>query len=800
MIEWMVSSSVLMIVIMTIRYFFRNRLSMRARYALWLLVAVRLLMPFSFPGSSFSVLNFPAVENMLAIQEAGSSGEKNRENQAEVPGGQQPDAEERVSGNGNPDKIPVMETVTAVPDPGRQRGEDRIPQAAVSRAFPWLAAKRMGRILPWIWILGIGVCSGIVLAANANYRKKMYRSRKKYDTGIPGRLPVYVSPLVTTPCLFGILHPAIYITARAARESGSLRYILCHENTHYRHRDNLWALVRMAAVCIHWYNPLVWLGAYLSRQDCELACDEETLKLLGERERIPYGRTLLDYSVQADMVFGRLQLSTTMSGGKKQLKERLLVIAIQQPRRYAGALAAAFVLALLVSAATFTGRAEGKEAQSAGTGETFLTGEAESPDAAMGENSGRETDDNQRTVGAGDDDAERVAFDLKEGESYVLKLGSEVLPDSGMYRTQWLELARIQDGREEVVQTLAADEIGVLYTGAWQQNLYEEGSMYGFSSEHENLYAKPLYQIEDAKERNGEIQFDASEGGILLADLNFDGYQDICLQGKTDGVNIPYYCFLWNPDEACLEPAYMIPNVRADREAQWIVSATREADGRDSVKYYRFDNDNLLHMVRYTEKNESPGAVFSSLDLTYCETSYSLPAVDEWDLGTVYGGALTERMVTWAKQALTELYEWTGTKLDTAYFSVTSFGDFSFGQNAGDLQASRTFYSRCYGDAAGFESVIRHMVLSTEREVWYSPVTQWKVPEDKDKMTDRQLVEWYFERSALTEGEVADSVQKTDDMDYVIRTESGLYYELTLEASTREVNQVYGPYEEFPVH
>ncbi len=92
------------------------------------------------------------------------------------------------------------------------------------------------------------------------------------------------------------------------------------------------------------------------------------------------------------------------------------------------------------------------------------------------------------------------------------------------------------------------------------------------------------------------------------------------------------------------------------------------------------------------------------------------------------------------------------------------------------------------------------MVLFTEREVWYSPVTQWKVPEDKDKMTDRQLVEWYFERSALTEGEVADSVQKTDDMDYVIRTESGLYYELTLEASTREVNQVYGPYEEFPVH
>ena len=65
-----------------------------------------------------------------------------------------------------------------------------------------------------------------------------------------------------------------------------MRYILAHENTHYRHGDNLWVVVRAACVCLHWYNPLVWLAACLSRQDGELACDERALEILGEEERI----------------------------------------------------------------------------------------------------------------------------------------------------------------------------------------------------------------------------------------------------------------------------------------------------------------------------------------------------------------------------------------------------------------------------------------------------------------------------------------------------------------------------------
>ena len=134
----------------------------------------------------------------------------------------------------------------------------------------------------------------------------------------------------------------------------------------------------------------------------------------------------------------------------------------------------------------------------------------------------------------------------------------------------------------------------------------------------------------------------------MVTDLNFDGYEDFYLQGGTGTVNIPYYCYLWNPQGERFEPGYMIPNVEVDSEAQLIKSATDDGNGQHSVKYYRFDEANILHMVRYVEENQSPDAVFPTLDLTYCEPYYALPAVDEWDYGTRYGGALTERFVYWA--------------------------------------------------------------------------------------------------------------------------------------------------------
>lgn len=107
------------------------------------------------------------------------------------------------------------------------------------------------------------------------------------------KYPVYLAEHLPSPCLFGLLRPAVYLTPAAVESPETLRHVLAHETTHARHLDPLWSLLRCVCLAVYWFDPLVWIAAVVSRRDCELACDEGALKRLGEAERIPYGRTLL---------------------------------------------------------------------------------------------------------------------------------------------------------------------------------------------------------------------------------------------------------------------------------------------------------------------------------------------------------------------------------------------------------------------------------------------------------------------------------------------------------------------------
>ena len=101
---------------------------------------------------------------------------------------------------------------------------------------------------------------------------------RKYRMGmeVPGcKYPVYMMESeLDSPCLFGILRPAVYLTPAAIRSEESLRHVLAHEETHARHLDPLWSLLRSVCLAVYWFDPLVWIAVSASRTDCELACDE----------------------------------------------------------------------------------------------------------------------------------------------------------------------------------------------------------------------------------------------------------------------------------------------------------------------------------------------------------------------------------------------------------------------------------------------------------------------------------------------------------------------------------------------
>ena len=169
------------------------------------------------------------------------------------------------------------------------------------------------------------------------------------------RYPVYlVEEGLVSPCLFGLFRPAVYLTPAAMESGEGLRHVLAHEETHGRHGDPLWSLLRSVCLAVYWFDPLVWWAAAAAREDCELACDESALRRLGEAERIPYGQTLLRL-IPLQRSAGHVMLTaTTMTSDKKRMKERIMRIS-ENLKMKTAALCAALAVTAAVCAVTFTG-------------------------------------------------------------------------------------------------------------------------------------------------------------------------------------------------------------------------------------------------------------------------------------------------------------------------------------------------------------------------------------------------------------------------------------------------------------
>lgn len=133
-----------------------------------------------------------------------------------------------------------------------------------------------------------------------------------------------------------------------------LHHILLHEYCHFKHRDNFWALIRSLCFALNWYNPFVWIANDFVKRDCELACDESVLQILGEEERTEYGYTLLHMVESLSQKKVISPMATTMSNQGKKLKERILIIRnSSRPHKFTALVI--MLCVLLLTGCTFTG-------------------------------------------------------------------------------------------------------------------------------------------------------------------------------------------------------------------------------------------------------------------------------------------------------------------------------------------------------------------------------------------------------------------------------------------------------------
>ena len=303
------SGALLILALLWGKRFFKNKASRQWQYYIWLVVILRLLLPFG-PETSFMGKTCQAVEQTIT-QAAPSFEMQNpfhtRENILNPTVSLTPE-----SGNSS---SPAEESATAHPF------QDILSLLFHQTWLIWLVVA-LGMLIRKITIYQSFIrYINVVLIPVSDIRILDKLSIIADQECIKKPVELCINPLVSSPLLIGFFHPCIVLPGMDISEK-DFQYIALHELTHYKRRDIFYKWLVQVAVCLHWFNPLVHLMSREITNACELACDEAVLAKIGYNNAQNYGKTLLD----AMAAVGKYQENpgvATLSENKQLLKERL---------------------------------------------------------------------------------------------------------------------------------------------------------------------------------------------------------------------------------------------------------------------------------------------------------------------------------------------------------------------------------------------------------------------------------------------------------------------------------------------
>ena len=277
-----VSGAALTLLLLLLKPLLKNRVPKAISYYIWILVLLRLALPFGYS------VNLPELPQLVPSTGAPAGAEP------AVPDGRLPEIVPESGRAGESGHADAGNTTLG--------GSAGAPDTIGTRAGLW---KTLRRNLALVWLSGALLSLGWHAAAYAVFYRKLARSfapPHAEDLAVfqainkDERIRLVCSGQTDTPMLVGILHPHVVLPRLAYVKNGmkpELCGILRHELTHLRHLDPLWSFCRAAAVTVYWWNPFVWLAAFVSGRDAELACDEAVAAKLSPAQRVAYARAIL---------------------------------------------------------------------------------------------------------------------------------------------------------------------------------------------------------------------------------------------------------------------------------------------------------------------------------------------------------------------------------------------------------------------------------------------------------------------------------------------------------------------------
>ena len=304
-----VAGGVLILLIVVIRALAIHRLPKTTFLALWMIAALRLLLPFSIPLPFNIHIGLDIFSDVVQELPSGNIA-------STLPG----------------DSPPSYDIGTAVPSPATEH----------ISTFEIL------------WLVG-------VLLLAIYFSISYFRSMRKFRMSIPDNTPyiqnwltahqisrplaVRSSDLISSPLTYGILHPVILLPKKLDRnDQVALKYVLTHEYVHIRRFDAITKILFAAVLCIHWFNPFVWVMYVLANRDMELSCDAWVIRMMGAKNRSSYALMLIKMEERRN---GMSALCSHF--GKNAITERIEAI---MKFKKTSILACAFALVLVVGATT----------------------------------------------------------------------------------------------------------------------------------------------------------------------------------------------------------------------------------------------------------------------------------------------------------------------------------------------------------------------------------------------------------------------------------------------------------------
>ena len=253
-----VAGGVLILFIVVIRALAIHRLPKTTFLALWMIAALRLLLPLSIPMPFKIHIDLDVFSDVVQKLPSGNIG---------------------------------------FPIPGESR-HAYDTGAVVSSP----AAERIS-IFVILWLVGVLL---LALYFSISY----LRSMRKFRMSVPDNTPyirewlnahqivrpieVRSSDLISSPLTYGILHPVILLPKKLDRnDQAALQYVLTHEYVHIRRFDAITKILFAAVLCIHWFNPFVWVMYVLANRDMELSCDAWVIRMMGAKNRSSYALMLI---------------------------------------------------------------------------------------------------------------------------------------------------------------------------------------------------------------------------------------------------------------------------------------------------------------------------------------------------------------------------------------------------------------------------------------------------------------------------------------------------------------------------